>query len=78
MLVQRFGSACRNCHCRAKILQKTLGGAMRQVGVLCAAALVAVKENVKRLEDDHKHAKLLAVGLNKIQGLHVDISAVET
>ncbi|KAH9613479.1 hypothetical protein KSS87_003075 [Heliosperma pusillum] len=63
---------------KAKILRKTLGGGMRQVGVICAAALVAVKENVKKLEDDHKNAKLLAVGLNNIQGLHVDIAAVET
>ena len=33
---------------------------MRQVGVLCAAALVAVQENVSKLEDDHKKAKMLA------------------
>ena len=33
---------------------------MRQVGVLCAAALVAVQENVQKLEDDHKKAKTLA------------------
>ena len=33
---------------------------MRQVGILCAAALVAVQENVSKLEDDHKNAKMLA------------------
>lgn len=33
---------------------------MRQVGVLCAAALVAVEENVGKLEGDHKKAKTLA------------------
>lgn len=33
---------------------------MRQVGVLCAAALVAVEENVSKLEGDHKKAKILA------------------
>lgn len=33
---------------------------MRRVGVLCAAALVALEENVRKLEEDHKNAKLLA------------------
>lgn len=33
---------------------------MRQIGILCAAALVAVHENVAKLESDHKKAKLLA------------------
>ncbi|KAK9732957.1 hypothetical protein RND81_04G034100 [Saponaria officinalis] len=63
---------------KAKILRKALGGGMRQVGVLCAAALVAVKENVRKLEDDHKNAKLLADGMNRIQGIKVDVASVET
>ncbi|KAK4480458.1 hypothetical protein RD792_013531, partial [Penstemon davidsonii] len=63
---------------RAKILRKTLGGAMRQVGVICAAALVALEENVGKLESDHKKAKLLAEGINKIKGLKVDVASVET
>lgn len=63
---------------RARILRKTLGGGMRQVGILCAAALVALKENVEKLEADHKNAKTLAVGLNKIKGLRVDIASVAT
>lgn len=33
---------------------------MRQVGILCAAALVALQENVAKLESDHKKARLLA------------------
>lgn len=63
---------------RARILRKTLGGGMRQVGVLCAAALVALEENVSKLVDDHKNAKTLAVGINKIKGLKVDLDSVET
>ncbi|KAA8539012.1 hypothetical protein F0562_025704 [Nyssa sinensis] len=63
---------------RAKTLRKTLGGGMRQVGVLCAAAFVALQENVGKLEGDHKKAKILAEGLNKIQGLQVDVASVET
>ncbi|XP_058183336.1 low-specificity L-threonine aldolase 1-like [Rhododendron vialii] len=63
---------------RAKTLRKTLGGGMRQVGVLCAAALVGLQENVAKLERDHKNAKTLAEGLNKIKGLKVDVASVET
>lgn len=33
---------------------------MRQVGILCAAALVALRDNVGQLEADHKKAKILA------------------
>ncbi|KAF7143817.1 hypothetical protein RHSIM_Rhsim05G0174800 [Rhododendron simsii] len=62
---------------RAKTLRKTLGGGMKQVGVLCAAALVAVQHNVGKLEGDHKKAKSLA-GLIEIKGLKVDVSSVET
>ncbi|XP_059665751.1 probable low-specificity L-threonine aldolase 2 isoform X2 [Cornus florida] len=63
---------------RAKILRKTLGGGMRQVGILCAAALVALQENVPKLEGDHKKTKTLAEGLNSIKGLQVDVDSVET
>lgn len=63
---------------KAKILRKTLGGGMRQVGILCAAAFVALQENVVKLEGDHRKAKLLADGLNKIEGLKVDTASVET
>ncbi|XP_048139053.1 low-specificity L-threonine aldolase 1-like [Rhodamnia argentea] len=63
---------------KARRLRKTLGGGMRQVGILCAAALVAVRENVGKLESDHKKAKNLAEGLNKIKGLAVNVASVET
>jgi hypothetical protein len=33
---------------------------MRQVGVLCAAAHVAVRDTVGKLADDHRRAKALA------------------
>lgn len=45
---------------KARRLRKTLGGGMRQVGVLCAAALVAIQENIVKLEGDHENAKILA------------------
>lgn len=36
---------------------------MRQLGVICAAALVGFQENVSKLEGDHKKAKILAGNL---------------
>ncbi len=44
--------------------RKILGGALRQVGVLGAACLYAVKNNIKRLKEDHERASFLANALN--------------
>lgn len=46
------------------------GGAMRQSGVLAAAALYGLDHNVPRMSDDHAHADSLAAGLREI-GLEV-------
>jgi threonine aldolase len=40
--------------------RKRLGGAMRQAGVIAAAGLVALREMVDRLADDHVRARGLA------------------
>ncbi len=58
--------------------RKMLGGGMRQVGVLAAAGLVALEQNVDRLADDHANAQQLAEGLAGIDELEVDPSAVQT
>jgi threonine aldolase len=44
----------------ARIERKRLGGAMRQVGVLAAAGLVALDTMIDRLGEDHARAKALA------------------
>ena len=53
------------------------GGAMRQSGVLAAAALYALDHHVDRLADDHARARRLAEGLADA-GVPVDLDAVET
>jgi threonine aldolase len=53
------------------------GGAMRQAGVVAAAALYALDHNLDRLADDHARARRLAEGLAEA-GLPVDIDTVET
>ena len=44
----------------ARVLRKRMGGGMRQVGVLAAAATCALDHHVERLAEDHEHARLLA------------------
>ena len=44
----------------ARIERKRLGGAMRQAGILAAAGLVALRDHVDRLADDHERAARLA------------------
>jgi threonine aldolase len=62
----------------ARRLRKMLGGGMRQVGVLCAAALYAVEQQRDRLAEDHALAKRLAVALAASPGCAVDVGAVQT
>ena len=54
---------------RARKNRKMLGGGMRQAGILAAAGIVALEENVDRLADDHRRMKQLAAGLKPIPGL---------
>ncbi|MEM7516842.1 MAG: GntG family PLP-dependent aldolase [Planctomycetota bacterium] len=63
---------------RAKIVRKRLGGWMRQSGILAAAALYALDNNVERLAEDHDNAKLLARLLGELPGLSCDESEVQT
>ncbi len=63
---------------RARRVRKMLGGGMRQVGVLCAAAKVALETGVERLAEDHVNAKRLAVGIAEAWHGAVDPDRVET
>jgi threonine aldolase len=58
--------------------RKMLGGGMRQVGILAAACLYALDNNVERLEVDHLNAKRLARGLAVIDGIKIDPEQVVT
>lgn len=55
-----------------------LGGAMRQVGFMAAAALYGLRHNVKRLKQDHANARYLAEQLAAMDGLSVALDAVQT
>ncbi len=63
---------------KARRFRKMLGGAMRQAGVLAAAGLYALENNVERLAQDHDNGRVLAEGLAALDGIEVDVSSVET
>ena len=57
---------------RARRIRKMAGGAMRQAGMLAAAASYALDHHVQRLAQDHVLAKRLAQGLATVDGLQVE------
>ncbi len=59
-------------------LRKRLGGGMRQVGVIAAAARVALETGIERLAEDHAKARRLAEGLADLNPDAVDVPSVET
>ncbi len=58
--------------------KQMLGGAMRQSGILAAACLYALENNVERLADDHENARLLAERLAAADGIAIDPQLIET
>jgi threonine aldolase len=57
--------------------RKMFGGAMRQSGVLAAAALYALANHRERLSEDHENAARLATGVAGLNGLTIPMP-VET
>ena len=57
---------------RARRIRKMAGGAMRQSGLLAAAASYALDQQVDRLAEDHALARRLAEGLAGIEGVRVE------
>jgi len=57
---------------KARRNRKIMGGGMRQAGFLAAAGLIALKTMTKRLDEDHRNARLLAQLLAGIEGISVD------
>jgi threonine aldolase len=61
---------------RARRWRKTLGGGMRQAGLLAAGCHHALEHHVERLAEDHDNARRLAEGLADVPG--VEIRACDT
>ena len=62
----------------ARRWRKTLGGGMRQAGVIAAAGLYALENNVDRLAEDHDSAAKLAQSLSEIDEINVDHADTQT
>ncbi len=65
---------------QAHRIRKSLGGGMRQAGVLAAAGIVALDTVVPRLEMDHRNARLFAELVSKVSdcGVRVDMGQVQS
>ncbi|MCA9284787.1 MAG: aminotransferase class I/II-fold pyridoxal phosphate-dependent enzyme [Phycisphaerales bacterium] len=63
---------------RVRRFRKMFGGAMRQSGLLAAAAIHALDHHIERLADDHAHARRLGNGITAIEGLAIDLASVQT
>lgn len=55
--------------------RKMLGGGMRQAGIVAAAGLYALENDIDRLVEDHKNAEFLATELSNIDGISVTLQA---
>lgn len=56
---------------QARRKRKIIGGGMRQIGVLAAAGLIALRDMTKRLQEDHDNAAYMAEQLATVKGLEV-------
>ncbi|HLJ21499.1 MAG TPA: GntG family PLP-dependent aldolase [Stellaceae bacterium] len=63
---------------RAVRIRRMFGGAMRQAGIVAAAGLYALDQNLERLIEDHANARLIAEGLVGVRGVELDLATVQT
>lgn len=63
---------------RCQRFRKQFGGAMRQAGILAAAALYALDHNIDRLSEDHANARRFADGIATLPGIRLDRAGVQT
>jgi threonine aldolase len=50
---------------KSRRIRKVFGGGMRQAGILAAAGLYALKNNITRLKEDHENAQMIENALKK-------------
>jgi threonine aldolase len=62
----------------ARKWRKMVGGGMRQAGILAAAGIYALDNNILRLAQDHEHAKILTDGLARFEELTVARDPAQT
>lgn len=63
---------------RARRLRKMVGGGMRQAGILAAAGMIALTDNVERLKQDHLNARYLSERLGTLPSFNTFVHPVQT
>jgi threonine aldolase len=63
---------------KARSIRRMFGGGMRQVGVLAAAGIYALENNIDRLAEDHENASFLAREIAAVDGLDINPQNVKT
>lgn len=63
---------------RARRARKMFGGALRQAGMMAAAAIYALDHHVERLQVDHDNARAFASVIAKIDGVRLNVDEVES
>ena len=63
---------------RARRARKLFGGALRQIGMMAAAAIYALEHHIERLEEDHDNARVFAQTVSQIEGVEVQLADVES
>lgn len=62
----------------ARRSRKIFGGALRQAGIVAAACIYALENNIERLQEDHDNARFLAEQLAEIEGISINPENTET
>jgi len=59
-------------------VRKGWGGGMRQAGIIAAAGLYALQNNIERLKEDHEKARILANTISENPNLEINLHSVQT
>ena len=62
----------------ARRSRKVFGGALRQAGIVAAACVYALENNIERLQQDHDNARFLAEQLAPIEGITANPTETES
>lgn len=63
---------------KVRYQRKMLGGAMRQSGILAAAALVSLDQMIDRLPEDHRRARLIGETIAEYPAYEINLDSVQT
>jgi threonine aldolase len=63
---------------RAVHVRRMFGGALRQAGIIAAAGIYALDNNIGRLGEDHANARLIAEKVCDAPGVRLDLKTVQS